>query len=42
MVRYDSIELFRTIERDNPFMPATKQRFFEAVRELEAFLAEKN
>jgi prephenate dehydrogenase len=42
MVPYDSIELFRTIERDNPFMPATKQRFFEAVRELEAFLAEKN
>lgn len=35
MVRYDSDELFRTIERDNPFAAEAKAEFFAAVAELE-------
>jgi prephenate dehydrogenase len=35
LVRYDSDELFRTIERDNPFMAETKARFFSAIQNLE-------
>lgn len=35
MVRYDSDELFRTIEKDNPFAATAKAEFFTAVNELE-------
>lgn len=35
MVRYDSDDLFRTIERDNPFTAEAKTKFFAAVSELE-------
>jgi prephenate dehydrogenase len=35
MVRHDSDELFRTIERDNPFAVKAKEEFFAAVAELE-------
>lgn len=35
MVRHDSDELFRTIERDNPFAAGAKADFFAAVAELE-------
>lgn len=35
MVRYDSDELFRTIERDNPYTANAKKAFFKSVSELE-------
>ena len=35
MVRYDSDELFRSIERDNPYAAQAKEEFFAAVAELE-------
>lgn len=35
LVRYDSDELFRTIEKDNPFSAPAKKDFFAAVNELE-------
>ncbi len=35
MVRYDSDELFRTIERDNPYTADAKKDFFKAVAALE-------
>lgn len=38
MVRYDSMELFLAIERDNPFSSALRRRFFEKADELRAFL----
>ena len=39
-VRYDSDELFRTIERENPFVEETKKSFFAAARKLEKKLSE--
>jgi prephenate dehydrogenase len=39
LVRYDSDELFRTIERDNPFMAEAKAKFFSAIQNLEAQLS---
>lgn len=39
IVRYDSDELFRTIERDNPFAATAKAEFFTAVNELEKKLS---
>jgi prephenate dehydrogenase len=35
MVRYDSDELFRAIERENPFSEEVKAAFFNAAKELE-------
>lgn len=35
MVRYDSDELFRAIERENPFVSEAKSAFFAAARNLE-------
>jgi prephenate dehydrogenase len=35
MVRYDSDELFRAIERENPFADEAKKSFFAAARRLE-------
>ncbi|MDP9126650.1 MAG: prephenate dehydrogenase [Pseudomonadota bacterium] len=35
MVRYDSEELFRAIEKENPFAAQAKQAFFAAARKLE-------
>jgi len=35
MVRYDSDELFRAIERENPFTKKAKKEFFAAARNLE-------
>lgn len=35
LIRYDSDELFRTIQRDNPYVEATKADFFNAVKALE-------
>lgn len=35
MIRYDSDELFRAIERENPFSKEAKKAFFAAARELE-------
>lgn len=35
MIRYDSEELFNAIQRDNPYVDGTKQKFFAAVRALE-------
>ena len=35
MVRYDSDELFRAIERENPFSPEAKKAFFDAAHGLE-------
>jgi len=35
MVRYDSDELFRAIERENPFTRNAKKKFFAAARKLE-------
>lgn len=35
MVRYDSEELFRAIERENPFSAEAKKAFFDAARRLE-------
>jgi len=34
-VRYDSDELFRAIERENPFTQKAKQEFFDAARKFE-------
>jgi prephenate dehydrogenase len=42
LVRYDSDELFRTIQNENPYVEETKSRFFEAVKALEARLHSKN
>ncbi len=42
LVRYDSDELFRTIQNENPYVEVTKTRFFEAVKALEARLHSKN
>lgn len=39
MIRYDSDDLFNAIQRDNPFVAATKERFFSAVKDLESRLA---
>ena len=39
MIRYDSEELFNAIQRDNPYVDGTKQKFFAAVRALEERLA---
>ncbi|MDE1900676.1 MAG: prephenate dehydrogenase [Alphaproteobacteria bacterium] len=39
MVRYDSDELFRAIERENPFTEQAKKNFFAAARALEDRLA---
>jgi prephenate dehydrogenase len=39
MVRYDSDDLFRAIERENPFASEAKSRFFAAARMLEQRLA---
>lgn len=35
MIRYDSDELFRAIERENPFSKEAKKKFFAAARKLE-------
>lgn len=35
MIRYDSDELFRAIERENPFSAEAKKSFFSAARSLE-------
>lgn len=34
-IKYDSDELFRSIQNDNPFVDQTKSQFFQAVKELE-------
>lgn len=39
MVRYDSDELFKAIERENPFTSEAKDAFFSAARKLEEKLA---
>ena len=39
MVRYDSDDLFRAIERENPFSIEAKQAFFTAARRLEEKLS---
>ncbi|NDE90512.1 MAG: prephenate dehydrogenase/arogenate dehydrogenase family protein [Alphaproteobacteria bacterium] len=41
MVRYDSDDLFRSIERDNPFSVKAKTEFFTVVSELEKKLNAK-
>ena len=41
MVRYDSDDLFRAIERENPFAVEAKNAFFNAARKLEERLAQK-
>ena len=41
MVRYDSDELFKAIERENPFTAEAKQAFFTAARRLEEKLAKE-
>jgi prephenate dehydrogenase len=38
LIRYDSDELFKAIQTDNPYAHETKENFFTAVRELEEFL----
>lgn len=38
LVRYDSEELFRTIQKDNPYVQKTKADFFASVRQLEEYL----
>jgi prephenate dehydrogenase len=38
LIRYDSDELFKAIQTDNPFALETKERFFNAMRELEDLL----
>lgn len=38
LIRYDSDELFKAIQTDNPYATETKEKFFTAVRELEEFL----
>jgi prephenate dehydrogenase len=40
MVRYDSEELFRAIERENPFSAEAKKNFFAAARRLEEKICE--
>ena len=40
MVRYDSDDLFRAIERENPFARTAKEAFFAAARHLEDKLSE--
>jgi prephenate dehydrogenase len=40
-IRYDSDDLFRTIERENPFAGEAKQAFFSAARRLEEKLSSK-
>lgn len=35
MIKYDSAELFLTIQRDNPFVEETKNKFLEAVKTLD-------
>ena len=40
-VRYDSDELFRAIERENPFTKKAKQQFFAAARRLERKLSRR-
>lgn len=44
LIRYDSEELFLAIQRDNPYVKATTEKFFAAVRALEEKLnsAEKS
>ena len=42
MVRYDSDELFKAIERENPFTVEAKDAFFAAARRLEERLASKD
>ncbi len=39
MVRYDSDELFKAIERENPFTAEAKESFFTAARDLEERLS---
>lgn len=39
LVRYDSDELFRAIESENPYVGEAKNRFFDAARRLESRLA---
>lgn len=41
MVRYDSDELFKAIERENPFTAEAKKAFFAAARNLEETLAKR-
>ena len=41
MVRYDSDDLFRAIERENPFAAEAKNAFFTAARKLEERMEEK-
>ena len=41
MVRYDSDELFRAIERENPFAEEAKKSFFAAAHQLEEKLSKK-
>jgi prephenate dehydrogenase len=38
MIRYDSDELFKAIERENPFTVEAKKSFFAAARKLEEAL----
>ena len=38
LIRYDSDELFKAIQTDNPYAAETKTQFFTAMRELEDFL----
>jgi prephenate dehydrogenase len=38
LIRYDSDELFKAIQTDNPYAAETKEQFFKAMRELEDFL----
>lgn len=38
LIRYDSDELFKAIQTDNPYAAETKDQFFKAMRELEDFL----
>jgi prephenate dehydrogenase len=42
MVRYDSDELFRAIERENPFSEEAKKAFFTAANDLEAKILRDN
>ncbi len=38
LICYDSDELFKAIQTDNPYAHETKEKFFTAVRELDEFL----
>lgn len=42
MIRYDSDELFKAIERENPFTAEAKKSFFAAARKLEETLENSN